>query len=107
MKTVFSTYRAFCALHNDKTVTVWGDKTCGGDDTKAKTLSNVAAIYTAKCAFAAVLENGNVVSWGTLESNKAITEPPGLSNVVQVWGNEGAFAALVVVRMDKKGSPQA
>lgn len=76
VKTVFSTYRAFCALHNDKTVTVWGDKACGGDDTKAKKLSNVAAIYTAKCAFAAVLENGDVVSWGTLEDNKVITEPP-------------------------------
>ncbi|MBC8953256.1 RCC1 domain-containing protein [Xenorhabdus sp. PB62.4] len=63
---VTCTSQAYAALHQDGTVTVWGDPNYGGaiDYSVSSQLYNVRAIYATGKAFAALTSDNRVVTWG-------------------------------------------
>ncbi|WP_026959941.1 Ig-like domain-containing protein [Aliagarivorans taiwanensis] len=104
---VTPSYDAFAALHQDGSVTCWGDEDYGGDcsatvvdasSSAVGVVNPVMAIYTTGSAFAALHRNGAVTAWGDkddggdcrAECSKLIGADP----VVVIHSNRDAFAAL-------------
>ncbi|WP_457362744.1 RCC1 domain-containing protein [Pseudomonas sp. TE3610] len=94
VKCITCNRQAFAALHNDGTVTCWGDVNRGG---LAPTgLTGVIQIVAAGSAFAALRDNGSLVTWGDAFRGGVIPPliAPQLALIRQVVGGENAFAAL-------------
>ena len=54
---------AFAALHNNGSVTAWGDSSNGGS-LPIGGVTNVKVVYSTSSAFAALHNNGSVTAWG-------------------------------------------
>jgi hypothetical protein len=73
---LYSTDRAFAALHTDGSVTAWGYPTWGGQipDSLQKELNKegvfVRAVYSNRRAFAILCTNGQVFTWGSGSSER-------------------------------------
>jgi alpha-tubulin suppressor-like RCC1 family protein len=83
---VTATESAFAALHQDGTVTAWGDD--GGTGVPYG-LNNVKTIYSNLYSFAALQYSGEIAGWGS-----GASVPSNLNDVTAIYSTSYAFAAM-------------
>ena len=67
---IYTNNQAFSFLHNDKTVSAWGDQDKGGyTGINQPLLTDVKEVYNTDEAFLALREDGKIVVWGNIQSN--------------------------------------
>ena len=95
---IVSTDKAFAALKEDGSITVWGSLDYGGSTTngssytRAPTDTGYVKIFSTNRAFAALKEDGSVKAWGG--TSHGGTDPGITSGVVNIFSFKEAFVAL-------------
>ena len=95
VKEIYSTPKAYVALKNDNTVSVWGDANYGGHTTSVSSyLTDINKIYSTDRAFAALKNDGKVFVWGNNNYGGNYNEVSSLTDVKEIYNTKEGFLTL-------------